>query len=248
MKDRLVVVVALGVGLLVWLAAADRMGPLLLPEPQAVLRALWTERARLSVATGQTALAATIGLAIASLGAVLTALAAWSSRGLARALLPYITLLQVVPIVAVAPLLVVWLGYGPPVAATTAAIAAFYPVYSAASTGLRAPGSDLVDLLHLYGAPPLRVLWDLRLPAALPALFSGLRTAAGLSVIGAIVGEFVGSNGIPPALGQVVVASARSARMDLCFAAIVAAGALALSLHAVLRFAEHRAIGKWYGA
>lgn len=239
---------ALLAGLLAWTVVAARAGPLLLPAPDAVLRALFVERARLSGATAQTGLAAGTGLLVASLAAVTAAVAAWANRALAQALLPYTTLLQVVPIVAIAPLLVVWLGYGPPVAMTTAAIAAFYPVYSAASTGLRAPTSDWVDLLRLYGASPLGTLWDLRLPAALPALFSGLRTAAGLSVIGAIVGEFVGSNGIPPALGQVVVASARSARMDVCFAAIVAAGLLALGLHAGLRLAEQRLIGRWYGA
>jgi NitT/TauT family transport system permease protein len=164
------------------------------------------------------------------------------------ALVPYTVLLQIVPIVAIAPMLVIWLGYGTRVAATTAAIAAFYPVYSAATTGLRAPSQELVDLLRLYGASRPQELWLLRLPAALPSLFAGLRTAAGLAVIGAIVGEFVGSNGAPPTLGWLVMFSARSARTDLCFAAIACAAAIALTLHGALRLAERRAIGRWYGA
>ena len=119
---------------------------------------------------------------------------------------------------------------------------------AATRTGLVAPGQELVDLLRLYGASRVRELWLLRLPAALPAAFAGLRTAAGLAVIGAIVGEFVGSNGSPPTLGWLVVYAARSARMDLCFAAIVVAAALALTLHGALRLVEERAIGRWYGA
>jgi NitT/TauT family transport system permease protein len=184
--------------------------------------------------------AALLGLGLAVL--------AWWSRPMRLVLLPYTVLLQIVPIVAVAPLLVVWLGYGTPVAVCTAAIVAFYPVYSATATGLEAPSRDLVDLLRLYRAPRWRELTDLRLPAALPAISSGMRSAGGLAVIGAIIGEFVGSNGMPPTLGQLVVYSARSARMDLCFAAIGCAAALAMAVHAGLRMAEARLLGRWYGA
>lgn len=235
-------------GVCCWNALAGAVGPLLLPTPAAVLGAIVDERGRLAVALGQTAIAAGAGLGVAFAAGVGGAILAWLSGAARVALLPWTTLVQVVPIVAIAPLLVVWLGYGPPVAATTAAVAAFYPVYSAAGTGLRAPGPELEDLLRLYGASRLRALVDLHLPAALPALFSGLRSAAGLAVIGAIVGEFVGSNGVPPALGQVVMAAARSARLDLCFAAVVAAAALALAFHLVLLLLERRWVAPWYGS
>ncbi len=235
-------------GLVLWAVVAERVGPLLLAGPVDVARALVAERARLGEATLRTAVSAIGGLGAAALLGVALAVGAWWSRALRAALLPYTVVLQVVPIVAIAPLLVVWLGYGTAVALTTAVIAAFYPVYSAATTGLAAPPRELVDLFALYGAGRPRELWLLRLPAALPALFSGLRSAAGLSVIGAIVGEFVGSNGYPPTLGYLVVFSARSARPDLCFAAIVCAAALALAQHGALRLLERRAIGRWYGA
>lgn len=239
---------AVAAGLVLWALLAERAGPLLLAGPADVARALLSEHARLAEATLLTALSAVGGLALATALGVLLAVGAWWSRALRAALLPYTVVLQVVPIVAIAPLLVVWLGYGTGVALTTAVIAAFYPVYSATTTGLSAPARELVDLFALYGAGRARELWLLRLPAALPALFSGLRSAAGLSVIGAIVGEFVGSNGYPPTLGYLVVFSARSARPDLCFAAIACAAALALAQHAVLRLLEARAIGRWYGA
>lgn len=243
-----VTALALAAGGLAWHLAARRAGPLLLPTPAAVAAALGRDADRLAEATLQTALAAGLGLVAALALGVGAAVAAWASDVLRRALLPYAVLLQVIPIVAIAPLLVVWLGYGRGVSTTTAVIAAFYPVYSAASTGLAAPAEELVDLLRLYGAPRWRELVDLRLVAALPALFSGVRSAAGLAVIGAIVGEFVGSNGVPPTLGQLVVYGARAARLDLSFAAVACAAGLALALHGAVRLAEARAVGRWYGA
>jgi NitT/TauT family transport system permease protein len=238
---------AVGVGLGAWSLLAAHVGPLLLAGPLDVVHTGWVERARLGEATLRTAVSAIGGLGAATALGLGLAIGAWWSGAVRAALLPYTVVLQVVPIIAIAPLLVIWLGYGTGVALATAVIAAFYPVYSAAVTGLAAPPVDLVDLLRLYGASRARELWLLRLPAALPALFSGLRSAAGLAVIGAIVGEFVGSNGFPPTLGYLVVYSARSARPDLCFAAIGGAAVLALSLHAGLRQVEVRAIGRWYG-
>lgn len=246
--DRWITPATLAAGLLVWELGGRMAGPLLLPGPLAVMGALGKHHERLFVATGQTALGSLGGLALALLLGVGAAVAAWASTPLRLALVPYTVLLQVVPIVALAPLLVVWLGYGLPVAVASSFIASFYPVWSAASTGLVAPSPELVDLLRLYRAPRWRELVDLRLVAALPALFSGVRSAAGLAVVGAIVGEFVGSNGVPPTLGQLVVYSARSAQADVAFAAIACATALALVLHGAVRWTETRAIGRWYGS
>lgn len=241
-------VAGLALGLAAWQLLAARVGPLLLPSPLSVLLALWTERALLVGATLQTAEGALAGLGVAVAAGVLVAVASWASGALRAALAPWAVLVQVVPIVAVAPLLIVWVGYGFPVAAITAAIASFYPVFSAASTGLVAPQAEWVELLRLYRASRWRELWDLRVPAALPAFFSGLRSAAGLAVIGGIVGEFVGSNGDPPTLGSLVVQAQRSAALDLGFAAIGMASGLALCLHGLVRLAERRLIGRWYGA
>lgn len=234
-------------GVVAWHLAAAQLGPLLLPTPAAVAAAILDERGRLVEALAHTASAAMGGLLLATTLAMLAAIVSWASAAVRVALVPYTVLVQVIPIVAVAPLLVVWLGYGKGVAVCTAAIASFYPVFSAAWTGIRAPGQDLVDLFRLYGASRLQELWRLRLPASLPATFSGLRSAGGLAVIGGIVGEFVGSNGFPPTLGQLVVYTARSAELDLCFAAIAAAAALALVVNTTLAAIERRVIGSWYG-
>lgn len=229
-----------------WLVALDA-GPLLVPTPTEVALATAAHAERLLVASMHTAVATLLGLLAATALGLAAAVAGWWSRPLALGLLPYTVAVQIVPIVAVAPLLVVWLGYGTAVAAGTAAIAAFYPVYAAAQAGLLAPSAELVDLFTLYRVPRHVELWRLRLPASLPTLFSGLRSAAGLAVIGAIVGEFVGSNGLPPTLGYLVVFSSRSANLALCFAAVAAAGALALFLHGALALLHRLTVARWYG-
>lgn len=247
-RDAGVAFVAFALGLLAWWMLAVRVGPLLLPSPLSVAEALWVERARLAAALFQTGVASLFGLGLASGLGVAAAVAGWASRGVRAALVPYTVAVQIVPIVAIAPLLVVWLGYGRGVAVVTAAVASFYPVFSAMGTGLRASAPEWVDLFRLYGATPTRELLALRIPSALPSLFSGLRTAGGLAVIGAIVGEFVGSNGSPPSLGYLVVFSARSANLGLCFAAVVVSGLLALAFLAALHLAERRLVGRWFGA
>ncbi len=242
-----VALVSVGVGVAGWWLVADRAGPLLLPRPDAVALALWSERTRLASALYQTGVASLAGLVSAAALGVFAAAVSWFSPTARLSLRPWTVLVQVVPIVAIAPMLVVWLGYGRGVATVTAAIAAFYPVYSAAETGLAAPARDLVDLFRLYGASRWQELFRLRAWAALPALFSGLRTAAGLAVIGAIVGEFIGSNNAPPTLGYTVLFASRGARADLAFAAVIAAGGLALALGAGIVWLERRLIGRWYG-
>lgn len=233
--------------LLVWGAAAMNAPPALLPSPHEVLEAAWAARATLAQATWTTGTCAVAGLAVASTLGLLGGVLFLRSRWLEAAFYPYALLVQTLPIVAIAPLLVVWLGYGRPVAVAAAAIASFFPVLTAAHMGLRAASAAELELLSLYGASWFQTLWKLRLPAALPFLFTGLRTAGGLSVIGAIVGEFVGSNGQPPSLGFLVLRAARTAQTGQSFAAIACATALSVALFSLARAVERRAIGPWYG-
>ena len=234
-----------GIGL--WALLAAQLGPFLLPSPWAVGAALASDPAQLLTAARTTLAASSAGFLIAAILANAAASLSWASAAIRLALDPWITLLQILPIIAIAPMLTIWLGYGGQVAAVTAAVAAFYPIYSAAGTGLRAPGEDLVDLLRLYGADRFQEWRLLRARACLPALFSGLRTAAGLSVIGAMVGEFTGSNGDPPSLGFLILFGTRSARLDLSFAAILLSGVLAVGLQWLIGWTERRSIGAWYG-
>ncbi len=245
--ERLLPVLTAGILLSGWAALSSGYPPVLLPSPVEVLQASIAGAATLAEATATTAVASLAGLLIAVGLGLLGAMLFSRSRWLEAALYPYALLVQTVPIVAIAPLLVVWLGYGLPPAIASAAIVSFFPVLTAANLGLRSTPTEQVELFALYRASFLSTLLHLRLPGALPFLFSGLRTAAGLSVIGAIVGEFVGSNGFPPSLGFVVLRSARSADTATSFAAIFAAAALALVFFSAVRLLEKLSIGRWHG-
>jgi NitT/TauT family transport system permease protein len=235
------------VALLVWSLLAMRLPAVLLPAPLDVALAIAARRADLWAATIYTAQASLFGLALALGAGMSLAVLFRRSRWLMLALTPYALLLQTLPIVAVAPLLLVWLGYGTPVATVTAALAAFFPVLAAAHAGLGAATQSQIELLRLYGATWTQELVLLRLPGALPSIMTGLRTAGGLAVIGAIVGEFVASNGLPPSLGYLVLRSARAADPAMSFAAIGAASGLALAIYGAVVLVERQLIGRWAG-
>lgn len=244
--NRLAPGLVMVLALALWALAATRLPAVLLPSPGEVALALAHNLPKLGEAALTTALSALVGLGLAFGIGMSGAVSFVRFRGLELALYPYALALQTVPIVAIAPLLVVWLGYGPPVAVSTAAIASFFPILSSANMGLRSADADQLELLRLYGATRWQELWSLRLPGSLPYLFSGLRTAVGLAVIGAIVGEFVGSNGAPVCLGYVVLQSARGADTPTTFAAIFLATALSGLLFVAVRATERRVIGSWH--
>lgn len=232
--------------LLLWSALSSRLPPVLLPSPAEVVSAGWQARATLGQAALHTGLSALYGLGLAALGGVIGGVLFLRSRWLEAAFYPYALLVQTMPIVAIAPLLVVWLGYGRPVAVAAAAIVSFFPLLTAVNVGLRAADPEQVELLQLYGASWTQSLWKLRFPASLPFVFAGLRTAGGLSVIGAIVGEFIGSNGSTPSLGYLVLRAARTAETGLSLAAVFSATALSLACYGAVRLAERRVIGPWH--
>ena len=146
-----------------------------------------------------------------------------------RAFYPYAIFFQIVPIVAIAPLLVIWFGYGARAVVAAAFIVSVFPVIANTLAGLLSVDPALRDLFRLYGASRAATLWKLQLPWALPYVLTGLRIAAGLAVIGAIVGEFVGGGG----LGVVVLEAMRQQRTDLVFAAVGYASLLGLALFGV---------------
>lgn len=207
----------------------------LVPPPSAVFRAMIAERALLVDALGTTAQGALSGYGLSvSLGA-LAGLTLSLSRRLERGVYPYTIFLQTVPIVAIAPLLVLWFGVGLRAVAVSAFIVSVFPVIAATLAGLKSVDPRLLDLFRLYGASRLATLFKLRLPSALPSVVTGFRVASGLSVIGAIVGEFVAGFAEGRAgLGITVLAAYRQLRTDLLFAAVLMASLLGLGLFAAV--------------
>jgi NitT/TauT family transport system permease protein len=219
----------------------------LLPPPSAVASAGAREAASLFGAMLTTGRSAVVGFGLSAGVGVLAAVVLSSSRLLERALYPYTLFLQTVPIVAVAPLLVLWFGPGARAVSVSSFIVSLFPVIANTLTGLRSVDPALRDLFRLYDARRLATLWKLELPASLPHLFTGLRVASGLSVIGAIVGEFVaGFSEDAAGLGILVLSAYRQLRTDLLFAAVLAASVLGLVLFGAVSLAGSRLLRRWH--
>jgi NitT/TauT family transport system permease protein len=219
----------------------------LVPSASAVLRAgagSAGDLVRAALITGRAALA---GFVLAAVLGVLAAVVLASSRPLERALYPYTVFLQTVPIVAIAPLLVLWFGPGLRAVAVSALIVSVFPVIANTLAGLRSVDPALCDLFRLYGAGKLATLVKLSLPAALPNIVTGLRVAGGLAVIGAIVGEFVaGFSEDAAGLGITVLAAYRQLRTDLLFAAVLSASLLGLAIFGAVNLMGYLLLRRWH--
>jgi NitT/TauT family transport system permease protein len=224
---------ALGLLVLAWeaLVRALAIPAFLLPPPSAILRTVVAERVVLGGALLTTAEGALGGYALSALLGTLAGVVLSQSRGLERGLYPYTIFLQTVPIVAIAPLLVLWFGPGLRAVAVSAFIVSVFPIIAATLAGLKSVDPRLSDLFRLYGAGRFDTLFKLALPTAVPSLATGLRVASGLSVIGAIVGEFVaGFSEGRAGLGITIMAAYRQLRTDLMFGAVLLASLLGLLL------------------
>lgn len=207
--------------------------PYLLPPPSAVGLAL-VDRAPLLLSSA----AATFWMALQALLLAFVlggglALAVSLNRSAERAVRPLAVALQVTPVVAIAPLVLIWAGldHADRAVVALAAAVAFFPLFSGVLTGLRSADPDLERLFDLYGAPPVQRLIRLRLPAALPFVLEGLGVAAGLAVIGAVVAEFVSGSGATQGLAWRLLESGNRLRTADMLAALVCLMAMGLALN-----------------
>lgn len=213
----------------------------LLPAPSAIARTLFTERAALGAAwlvTVRTMLAA---LAVAIVGGVCLAALFASSRWLELSLFPYAVVLQVTPLLALAPLLLVWIGTPWIVTLLCALIVAFFPILSGTTLGLRSSAPGLRDLFTLYGASRWQRLRLLLVPSALPYFLAGLKVAVNLSLVGAVVAEFVtGAATEAPGLATLVFEGQFRSDADRTFAALALISGTGIASY----FAVH-ALSRW---
>lgn len=218
-----------------------------LPPPSAVVAAAAGRADALLAAAWCTGRAALAGFALSAVLGVLVAVVLAASRPLERALYPYTVFLQTVPIVAIAPVLVIWFGAGFRAVTVSALIVSVFPVIANTLTGLRSVDPALRDLFRLYGASRLASLIKLELPAAIPSIVTGLRVAGGLSVIGTIVGEFVAGYAEDGAgLGITVLEANKQFRTDLLFAAVLSASLLGLLLFGAVNLAGWMLLRRWH--
>lgn len=221
----------------------------LLPAPSAIVLALARHAGTLLRGVAITGEAALIGFALSAVVGVAAAVAISSARWAERALYPFTVFLQTVPLVAIAPLLVVWLGFGIRPVAVAAFVVSVFPVIVNTVTGLRSTEPALLDLFRLAGASRRARLLKLRLPFALPSIFAGLKVAAGLAVIGAVVGEFVASYaGDDAGIGMLVLTYSRESRTDRLFAAVGLASLLGLAMFGAVSVAGWLALRRWHAS
>lgn len=198
----------------------------LVPRPSSVFHVLVQERHELGVALWETTVAAVGGYGISIFFGLSAAVLIQRFPLVDRALYPYAVFFQTVPIIAIAPLLVIWIGYGLSTVVAASSIVCIFPIISSALDGLRSINPELRDLFLLYHATPRDTLILLRIPSSLPFVFSGLRVASGLAVIGAIVGEFIAGGGI----GGIVDVARTQQRVDKVFASILLGSLLGLAM------------------
>jgi NitT/TauT family transport system permease protein len=240
---------ALTLLLAIWEASVRVFGValFLLPPPSAVASSAATDAGRLAMAAFWTARAALTGFAASAVLGVAVAIALASSRLLERALYPYTVFFQTVPIIAIAPILVVWFGPGFKSIVIAALIVSVFPVIANTLSGLRAVDPALRDLFRLYGATRAAALWKLELPSALPQIVTGLRVAAGLAVVGTLVGEFfAGFSENEAGLGITVMEASKQMRTDLLFAAVLAACLLGLAVFGAVNLAGNLLLRRWH--
>ncbi len=229
---------------LVWHAIATWSGlsSFILPSPLDVLDAGWRTRDSLSSAIGNTLFETLIGLAIATLLGIVIAAAIDFSAILRRALYPILVASQTVQILAIAPLLIIWFGFGLTPKVLVVVLICFFPLSINMADGLASSDPDLIALLRSMGATRRQIWQWVRLPSAMPSFFSGLRIAVTYSVVGATIAEWVGGS---QGLGLYMLRSKNSLATDQVFVAILITSALSIGLFLLVYLIE-RAVLPWY--
>jgi NitT/TauT family transport system permease protein len=222
--------------LLAWEAACRLLGlpKLVLPPPSAVAQSLWQ-----GLASGYfwphlraTTLELVLGVATGCLIGFAAGIALAEFAPLRRLLMPYVVASQVIPKLALAPLFVLWFGFGMTSTVVITALICFFPLLENTLTALQQVAPERLELFRMLGATRVQTLWRLKLPSGLPVILAGMRVAVVLALVGAVVGEFIGAS---RGLGALVIASQGTMDTSLMFAVLVLIAALGmLAYHATL--------------
>ncbi|HMH64281.1 MAG TPA: ABC transporter permease [Rhizomicrobium sp.] len=241
-------VAALLLGIWEWAVAHWQVPPYVLPAPSAIARAFADNFSSLMDALASTLTVTLEAFAAATILGVVTAIGFSQSRVLERTLYPYAVILQVTPVVAIAPLILIWVGFERINLALViiATLVAFFPILAGATLGLKSADFNLMDLTRLYGASRAQSLWRIRLPTALPYLLSGMKTAGGLALIGAVVAEFVAGSGTATGLAWRIVESGNRLEIATLFAALALLAFTGVMIFAALSLLEWALLRRWH--
>jgi NitT/TauT family transport system permease protein len=216
----------------------------LVPSPGKTLQVMGDKRGYIWHHGWVTTYETLLGFVIAVVVGVLVAVIMVYSTSIERTLYPILLFAQVIPKVAIAPLLVVWLGFGLAPKVVIAVLIAFFPVVISMVTGLKAVDPEMIQLSATMGAGPLQTFTKIRFPASLPHLFSGLKVAVTLAVTGAVVGEFVGAN---EGLGYVIQQANGNLDTPMLFAGLLVMSLIGVVLFVLVEFAE-RLLLPWHAS
>jgi len=234
--------VALAIGFLaIWEAVVRAIGVprWLLPPPSEIAAALVANWPLIYQHALVTLAEITVGFGLAFFGGVVLAVAIARSRVVDRALYPLVVASQTVPVVAIAPLLLIWFGYGLWPKALVVALICFFSIVVNTVDGFRAVDPDLVDLLRTMGATDRQIFQKIEVPSALPYLLSGTKIAVAVSVIGAVIGEWVGAQA---GLGYLMIRSVSQFQTARVFACIVVLSAIGVVLFGIVALVERLAL------
>jgi ABC-type nitrate/sulfonate/bicarbonate transport system permease component len=223
------------------LADALEIEPFLVPAPSEVAEALWDDRSLLALNAWVTIQEVLLGFAIAAAAGFGFAILLHLSETLRRALYPLLMASQTVPVIAIAPILVVWLGFGIGPKLAIIALVCFFPITVNTLDGLRSVDPELPRLMRSLDASRAQTLWRVEVPSALPFLFSGAKIAAVISVIGAVFGEWAGAD---EGLGHLILVAQGQVQTARVFAAVAVLSVLAIVLFGGLALLERR-FGWW---
>jgi NitT/TauT family transport system permease protein len=241
-------IILLGLGVVAWELVVRLKGipPYVLPAPSLVFATLVSDWPILSESLAVTLVTTLEGFVLALIGGVGLALLFNLSRLVEYSLYPYAVVLQVTPVVAIAPLLLIYLPQQGAVLAC-AWIVAFFPVLANTTLGLNSVDHNLVDLFRLYGASRTQVLWRLKLPSALPYILGGLKIAGGLSLIGAVVAEIAaGAAGAGSGLAYRISESGYRLNIPRMFAALVLLSVVGILIYFALSLLSHLLLRRWH--
>jgi ABC-type nitrate/sulfonate/bicarbonate transport system permease component len=215
----------------------------LLPAPSVIAATLVSDAALLSRHALTTLEEVIIGFVISLVAGVALAAVIGLSRTVERALYPFIIASQTIPIIVIAPLLLIWVGYGLAPKVIVVALIAFFPIVVNTVDGLKSVDPDLVNLMRTLGAKRWQIFLKVQAPSSLPFLFSGARVAIAVSVIGAVIGEWVGSS---EGLGYLMIRSKPQFLTERVFAAIAVLSAMGIALFALVGMLERLTIPWWH--
>lgn len=231
-----------------WAVAAFDVSRFVLPAPSAIGRALIWDAGSLAASAWVTLRVTVLAFFIALVLGVALAVAFSQSRIVERALYPYAVTLQVTPVVAIAPLIMIWVGLDNAERAVLilAIIVAFFPILANTTLGLKSVDRQLHELFDLYGASRWQRLSRLQFPAALPHILSGMKVSGGLALIGAVVAEFAAGSGTATGLAWRIAEAGNRLETEKAFAALLILSVIGITIFWTLSLIEWLALRKWH--